>query len=82
MAAIFMPGILELLIIFGVAAGMIGLVVAVVVAATRRSGASQANNPNLAPRPDCVRLIPISARIIDSRDGHRLVCVPIVGGEG
>ena len=61
MAAMFMPGILELLIIFGVAVGMIGLVVAVVVVATRRSGASQANNPNLAPCPDCGRLISIRA---------------------
>jgi hypothetical protein len=59
--AMFMPGPLELLIIFGVVGAGILSVIFVVVVGVRRRGTSQSSNPNLRPCPDCGRYISIRA---------------------
>jgi len=51
-------GLLLILVLFCVVVGGVSLVVFFVC---RSSGSSQANNPNLAPCPDCGRLISIRA---------------------
>jgi len=60
----FMPGPLELIIILGVL-GLLVVVVVVVIAVSvstkRRSDFPSGSNPNLAPCPDCGRLISIRA---------------------
>jgi hypothetical protein len=59
--AMFMPGPLELLIIFGVVGAGILSVIFVVVVGVRSRGTSQSRNPNLRPCPDCGRYISIRA---------------------
>ena len=62
MLALFVPGILELLII----AFMLGIpliVVFIVLAIQRRTGTDQSKNPNLRPCPDCGHYISLRANI-------------------
>ena len=58
-AAIFMPGPMELIIVLG----MVGLmaIFIVVMIAVLRLGSSSRGNDNLAPCPDCGRLVSIRA---------------------
>jgi hypothetical protein len=59
MAAVFMPGPFEVIVILGLI-GVMAVFLAVMVAALRFRSPSR-NNPNLAPCPDCGRLISIRA---------------------
>ena len=55
-----MVSVLGLVIPAALAIVVVMVIVGVVIAVTRRSEPSQANNPNLAPCPDCG--LPISIR--------------------
>ena len=59
MAAMFMPGPMELIIVLGMI-GLMAIFIVVMIAALR-FGSSSRKNPNLAPCPDCGRLISIRA---------------------
>jgi ribosomal protein L32 len=50
-------GVLELLVVLAVMGSMVAAVVLAVFFAVRRSGGSQAGNPNLQPCPDCGAMI-------------------------
>jgi len=68
-----LPGILELIILGGLVAGVVAVVV-VVVSTTRRSDASQSGNPNLRPCPDCGHFISVRATTCPQCGG------PVKGG--
>lgn len=57
----FVPGILEILIILGILGAVAVGVILVIVSATRRTGGAPSDNPNLRPCPDCGRSVSIRA---------------------
>jgi hypothetical protein len=57
----FVPGILEILIILGILGAIAVGVVLLVAAVVRRPGGGEPGNPNLRPCPDCGRLISVRA---------------------
>ena len=60
MNGVLLPGPMEVIIVLAIVAIVVTVVV-VVIASTRRSDSASRNNPNLAPCPDCGRLISIRA---------------------
>ena len=57
----FVPGILEILIILGILGAIVVGVVLLLVTVGRRPGGVDTGNPNLRPCPDCGRLISVRA---------------------
>lgn len=60
MVGMFMLGPLELIIVLGMVAVLVTIVV-IVIATTRRVNPPSSGNANLAPCPDCGRMISLRA---------------------